>query len=167
MSQDASFYNRLEVQRWAGFAGFTVNKAFVVSDRVPDGHIWLIFAASALHLNATQRVIHVFAIPPGDAGLVINPVADTTSPIFLGTINNPPLKSGVLISVGGNNGLADTLSNNANSVNALIGAPFFLPSRWKLLAFIDSADGALAGSGLILDVAYIDVTSDECIPDFL
>ncbi len=168
MSSQANFYSRLEARRFAGFQAFTANKAFAVTDAVPDGHVWIIFGLSGYHSVAgAVRIVHFFAIPPGEADRVINPLSDVASPIFLGANNNPPLRAGVLVSVGGSSGLADMQSLNSSSVNGLINFPFFLPERWKILAFIDSNEAVVAGDGVVIDLAYIDVASGECIPDFL
>jgi hypothetical protein len=59
-------------------------------------------------------------------------------------------------------------SLSSSSVNGLINFPFFLPERWKVLAFIDSNEAVIAGGdGIVIDLSYIDVNATECIPDFL
>jgi|SRR5579859_2516548 len=162
----ASFYSRMQYRRWTGFQKFITNKAFAVSDAVPPGHLWLIFALSALHSSATQRILHLFAIPPGDAANLANPSSDAVSPQFLGTLNNPPLKSGVLISAGGSSALPDMQSVSSSSVNGLI-SPFYLPENWKILASIDSTEAAIpGGDGVMIDAALIEVENCECIPSF-
>ena len=167
MSYCARFYSRIQNSRWTGFQGFAVNKAFAVSDAVPVGHLWIIVALSAFHSSATQRTLHFFAVPPGEARNLFNTSSDTTSPHFLGTLNNPPLKSGVLMSMGGSNGLPDMQSASSSSVNGII-LPFFLPEGWKILVCVDSGEAVIAGGdGITIDAALVDVTSDECIPDLL
>lgn len=161
----ADFYTRLAYRRWIGFPGFSVNKAYAVSEAVPPGKLWVIFALSAFHTGASQRIVHLFAVPPGDAGNLINATADAVSPHFLGTLNNPPLKSGVLMSVGGGTGLPDMQSLGASSVNGLVVIPFLLPERWKILACIDSNEGVTAPDGITIDAALVEVTSDEEIPE--
>ena len=164
----ADFYTRIAYRRWIGFPGFQTNKAFAVSDAVPAGRLWMILALSAFHTAATQRIIHLFAVPPGEAGNLVNVTSDTTSPHFLGTVNNPPLKSGVLISIGGSTGLPDAQSSGVSSVNGLNLPLFFLPERWKILACIDSneaASGAGVPDGITIDAGIIEVTSDEEVPE--
>lgn len=161
----ADFYTRITYRRWTGFGGFAVNKAFAVSDAVPAGRLWMLFALSAFHSGASQRIIHLFAVPPGDAGNLVNLTSDTTSPHFLGALNQAPLKSGVLISIGGSINLPDAQSSGSSSVNGLMVIPFFLPERWKILAFIDSSEGVTAPDGITIDAALVEVTSDEEVPD--
>ena len=163
---NAEFYSRLEWRRFSGFKGFTANKAFAVSDAVPQGSLWLLFAISAWRILSTAKTVHVFAIPSGDAPSLINPSADSASPFFLGPNNNPPLKSGVLLSLGGNNAVPSMQTGSGISIQGLM-APFPLPQGWKLLASIDSVDTVIAGDQLNMDVALIEVASDECLPDFL
>jgi hypothetical protein len=162
----ANFYTRMQYRRWVGFQKFITNKAYAVSDAVPPGYLWLIFALSALHAAATQRVLHLFAVPPVDALNLANAQADAASPHFLGAVNNPPLKSGVLISVGGNSNLPDMQTLSSSSVNGLI-SPFYLPENWKILCSIDSNEAAIAGGdGITIDAALVEVEACECIPDF-
>ena len=164
----ASFYQRVENRRWAGFQGFILNKAFAVSDAVPVGHVWIITALSGFHTVAASRIIHFFGIPPADARNLVNLSADGVSSHFTGANNNPPLKSGVLISIGGGQALNDMQSNNASSVQGLA-FPLFLPEGWKILACIDSGEGVTnpTPDGITIDAALIDVTRDETIPDLL
>ena len=163
----ASFYSRLQNRRWTGFQNFKNNKAFVVSDAVPAGKLWMLISLSAYHIFVTTRTIHFFAIPPGDADNLVNVTSDVASPFFLGTINNPPLRSGVLLSLGGGAAL-EMQSASSSSVNGL-NSTFALPERWKILACIDSGEVASTPSadGITLDAALIEVDSSECIPDFL
>jgi hypothetical protein len=164
----ADFYTRLTYRRWIGFSGFQTNKAYAVSEAVPAGRLWVLFALSAFHSAAAQRIIHLFAVPPGDAGNLQNATADVVSPHFLGTVNNPPLKSGVLISVGGGTGLPDMQSVGVSSVSGMNLPIFFLPERWKILASIDSNEavtGAGFPDGITIDAALIEVTPDEEIPE--
>jgi hypothetical protein len=163
----ADFYTRISYRRWIGFPGFILNKAFAVSDAVPAGRLWVILSLSAFHSVAAQRIIHLFAVPPGEAGNLVNLTSDATSPHFLGTVNNPPLKSGVLISMGGGTGLPDMQSASASSVNGLNLPIFFLPERWKILACVDSNEGVTnpSADGITIDAALVEVTSDEEIPE--
>jgi hypothetical protein len=162
----ADFYKRIQNVRWIGFQGFILNKAFAVSDAVPVGHVWLIFSLSGFHSVAAARVVHFFAVPPGEAGNLINLSADGVSAHFLGANNNPPLKSGVLMSPGGSSAMPDMQSNNSSSVNGLL-YPFYLPERWKILACIDSGEGVTnpTPDGITIDAALIDVAASECLPD--
>lgn len=162
----AGFYSRLQYLRWIGFQGFVLNKAFAVSPEVPVGHVWLVMALSALHINSNTRILHLFAVPPGDAGGLANVSSDVASPFFKGANNNPPLASGVLLSVGGSAALSDQQSVSSSSVSGLI-APFILPERWKILCCIDSTEAVTnpSADGIFIDAALIDVTRDECIPD--
>jgi len=161
----ASFFNRMQYVRWTGFQNFKNNKAFAVSDPVPAGHLWLILALSAFHLFITLRTIHFFAIPPGDADNLLNVTSDTTSPQFQGATNNPPLKSGVLLSIGGGN-LADMQSQSQSSVCGLVN-PIYLPERWKILACIDSGEAVSTPSadGITIDAGLIDLDQSECVPE--
>ncbi len=161
----ASFYQRIQNRRWIGFFPFITNKAFAVSDGVPEGHLWLLFALSAFHTSSLQRVIHLFAVPPAEATNLFNPNADVASPHFLGALNNPPLRSGVLMSVGGSSQLPDMQSVSNSSVNGLV-LPFYLPARWKILACIDSNEAVITapGDGITIDAVMVDVTDDEEIP---
>lgn len=161
----ASFFNRMQYVRWTGFQAFKNNKAFAVSDPVPVGHLWLVLALSAFRLFATSRIVHFFAVPPGDADNLLNVSADVASPHFLGATNNPPLKSGVLISIGGAL-LLDMESQSSSSVNGLAN-PVYLPERWKILACIDSGEAITNPSpdGITIDAGIIDVDQAECVPE--
>jgi len=164
----ADFYRRIQNRRWVGFGGFLVNKAFAVSDAVPAGKLWIFTALSAFHSLAGARILHFFAIPPGDAGGLVNLSADGVSPQFLGTLNNPPLKSGVLVSMGGSSALPDMQGASSSSVNGL-NLPVYLPEGWKILVFVDSNEGVSnpTPDGITIDAALIEVSNDECVPDFL
>jgi len=169
MSFCADFYRRIQGRRWTGFQGFILNKAFAVSDAVPAGKVWIFMSLSGFRLSsATTRILHFFAVPPADAGSLVNLGADGTSPHFTGVNNNPPLKSGVLLSIGGNTALADMQSLAGSSVNGL-NLPSYLPEGWKLLACIDSNEAATnpVADGITIDAALIEVATDECIPDLL
>lgn len=163
---NANVAARMTYQRTVGFQGFVNNKAFVVSDAVPKGKARAIFALSAFHLATAGRILHFFAIPPQVADLCVNVNSDTTSPIFLGTLNNPPISAGVLVSVGGNSSLPDMQSAGSSSVNGAL-SNFVLPERWKVLCFVDSPEGATnpSADGITLDVAYIDFDYCECLPE--
>ena len=160
----AELFQRVQYIRTVGFQGFTTNKAFVVSDGVPKGKVRLFLALSAYRTSGTSRILHFFAVPPQDADALINPLADSVGSVFLGTLNNPPLKSGVLLSTGGNISVNEQQSVSAASVNGLL-QPFVLPERWKILCSIDSSEGAIAGDGITLDMAVVDFDYCECLPD--
>ncbi len=169
MSFCADFYRRIQGRRWTGFQGFILNKAFAVSDAVPAGKVWIFMSLSGFRLSsATTRILHFFAVPPADASSLVNLAADGTSPQFAGVNNNPPLKSGVLLSIGGSAGLTDMQSLGGSSVNG-VNLPTYLPEGWKVLACIDSNEGVTnpAADGITIDAALIEVATDECIPDLL
>ena len=169
MSFCADFYRRIQARRWTGFQGFILNKAFAVSDAVPAGKVWIFMSLSGFRLSsATTRIVHFFAVPPADAGSLVNPGADGVSPHFAGVNNNPPLKSGVLLSIGGSTGLTDMQSLGGSSVNG-VNLPSYLPEGWKILACIDSNEAVTnpAADGITIDAALIEVATDECIPDLL
>src|SRR5260370_9211758 len=129
---------------------------------------WISFGLSWYHSVAgAVRIVHFFAIPPGEADRVLNPLTDVTNPIFVGPNNTPPLRAGVLVSVGGSSGLADMQSLNSSSVNGLINFPFFFPERWKILAFIDSNESGFAGGCGVIGLSYIAVGSRARPPLFL
>src|SRR5260370_41772028 len=115
-----------------------------------------------------MRVVPVFCAPPADAGSLVNSAADGVSPHFAGVNNNPPLKSGVLLSIGGSTNLTDMQSLGGSSVNG-VNLPSYLPEGWKVLACIDSNEGVTnpAADGITIDAALIEVATDECIPDLL
>src|SRR5260370_37116823 len=92
MSSQANFYSRLEARRFAGFQAFTVNKAFAVTDAVPDGHVWIIFGLSGYHSVAgAVRIVHFFAIPPGAEECVLNPLTVLEKRLLAAALPNPSL----------------------------------------------------------------------------
>ncbi|HEV2194189.1 MAG TPA: hypothetical protein VGR55_01305 [Candidatus Acidoferrum sp.] len=162
----ANIIQRLQYFRNVGFQAFTINKPFVVSDAVPKGKVRAILALSAFRGPAAARTLHFFAIPPSSANGLANPVADSVASIFAGALNGPPVREGVLISVGGNTGVGEMASSANASVNGLLN-PVLLPEGWKILCFDDSATGAIAADGITLDVTAIDFDFCECLPDAL
>src|SRR5260370_26898668 len=103
----ADYYRRIQARRWTGFQGFILNKVFAGCDAVPAGKVWIFMSLSGFRLSsATTRIVHFFAVPPADAGSLVNLAADGISPHFAGANNNPPLKSGVLLSIGGSTWLS-------------------------------------------------------------
>lgn len=162
----ANIAARMTYLRTVGFQGFVLNKAYVVSDAVPKGKARAVFALSAFHLNSAARILHFFAVPPEFADSLVNPTSDAANPFFSGANNNPPIKAGVLISVGGNSSLPDMQSASSSSVNGSL-SNFVLPERWKILCFVDSPEGVTnpSADGITLDMAFIDFDYCECLPD--
>jgi hypothetical protein len=161
----AELFLRTQYVRTVGFQGFIANKPFVVSDGVPKGKVRFFLALSAYRTSGTGRILHFFAVPPQDADALVNPLTDSVGSIFLGALNNPPLRSGVLLSTGGNSTVNEQQSVSAGSVNGLL-QPFILPERWKILCFVDSGEAALGtADGITLDMAVADFDYCECLPD--
>jgi hypothetical protein len=169
----ASVFSRLTFRQWFGplLAG---PQAYVISDTVPQGWKWRLFAASILALNGyTSRTVYLFAIPPYLARVVTNTSQLPDKGIFfagngngLGTsANNPPLKGAVLLSEGGagpdiqmvisaGGGLQGTGSVNLLQVARLSTREFSLPPDWALLGYINGfgGTGMLELNALILPV---------------
>lgn len=159
---------RITYQRVVGFQGFVLNKAYVVSDAVPRGKARAFLALSAFHLATAGRILHFFAIPPEAADSLVNATSDAANSFFLTNLNSPPIREGVLISVGGNSTLPDMQSAGSSSVNGAL-SNVVLPERWKILCFVDSPEGATnpSADGITLDMAFIDFDYCECLPDGL
>lgn len=163
----ADIFARIQYTRWVGFQNFSLNKAFVVSDAVPKGKVRAVLALSAYRPAAATRTLHFFIIPPQDADGLVNPLSDSVAPIFKGANNNPPLSSGVIVSIGGQT-VNEMICGAGLSVNGMLNI-FFIPERWKVLCFIDSTEGVTnpTPDGIVMDMASIDFDFCECLPDSL
>lgn len=142
-------FSSLQYREWAGPSVSGV-RAFVFSERVPDGFYWWVTALSAMNSDpANARGITFHLIPSQ---------ATPDASFFLGAGNLGPTARSVRIDPGGGN------SQNFTSV-AGAKVPFAVPSGFFLLGYEEQAGNPVVGAhSYNLRAAFFQVANGSIAP---
>src|SRR5689334_24848844 len=119
----AEILSHAEFRQWSGpKTAVSPLRPYVFSDPVPEGQLWILIAASGLDTFPGSEAVWLYAIPPGFA--FKSPTGPILRPdLFTGADGNaPPLKGGVQLTKGGNNGAPEVsvtagINNSVNLVD--------------------------------------------------